>query len=154
MVTIDDIATVVAARLAAVVGASTTCPGGHWFGRGPDSPSGYPYDVFAVEAQAARATSGALYDQTFVVRLAGYCPIGDTGVNVQAVAQLFHDALVSIAANTAIRAVSLRSATEKVLAGRPSAARGEYDRSLRDGKDVFVTGLTAEIVVVGDRSQS
>lgn len=135
-------------------GSATTCPGGHWFDRGPDTPADYPYDVFKVEAQAARMTSGSLYDQTFTVRLGGYCPIGDTGVDVQAVSQLFHNALVSDAANTALRAVSLRNATEKVLVGKPGVSRGEYAPTLREGRDVFIAGFTAEIVVMGDRSVS
>lgn len=152
MVTIDDIAGAVKARLAAVSGQATTCPGGHWFDRAPDAPDGYPYDVFRVRSAQSTPTTGGGYVQIFTVELAGYCPIGDTGVNTQSVQQLFNDALVSSAAVTALQAVSLRNATEKILAGRLADEEGRYDRSQRQGRDVFVAGMTAELIVQGDRS--
>ena len=152
MITVDDIAGVVLARLAATDPGNTICPGGHWFDRGPDAPAGYPYDVFKIEARPPRMTTGAPYDGVFVVRIAGYCPLGDSGVNPQAVEQLFHNALLTLAACTAMLALSLRNVTERVLVGRPSTAKGEFDRTLRQGKDVFVAGITVELVVQGDRS--
>lgn len=154
MVTVDDIAAVVKARLAAVPGQDATCPGGHWFDRGPDEPSGYPYDVFEVEAGAVEQFSGAAYLQKFTVTLAGYCPVGGTGVDVQAVEKLFHDALVSEEATAALRATALRNATEKVLHAKTLRDSGEYEETLREGRDVFAAGLVAEVLVQGDGSVS
>ena len=151
MVTLDDVAGIVKAQLAAQSGYNTTLPGGSWFDRGPDTPAGYPYDVFKIEAGLSELTSGGAYVQRFTVRVAGYCPLGDSGVNVQLVSQLFHAALVSVAAQTALLAASLRNASEKVLAGVPSSARGEYAPTLRDGKDVWIAGLTVDLIVQGDR---
>ena len=142
MVTLDDVAGIVKAQLAAQSGYNTTLPGGSWFDRGPDTPAGYPYDVFKIEAGLSELTSGGAYVQRFTVRVAGYCPLGDSGVNVQ---------LVSVAAQTALLAASLRNASEKVLAGVPSSARGEYAPTLRDGKDVWIAGLTVDLIVQGDR---
>lgn len=132
-------------------GQATTCPGGHWHGRGPDNPAGYPYDVFKVDSQASNLTSGDLYDQTFVVRLAGYCPIGLSGVDANAVQQLFCSAFLTSTAQTALLALSLRNNDDKVLGARLSDVKGEYAQSLRDGRDVFLCGMTVEIIVQGTR---
>lgn len=149
MVTPDDVAKVVLDRLAAVTSSSTICPGGHWFDRGPDDPAGYPYDVFRVEAGPARIVSEFYCFQSWTIRLAGYAPVGETGVTVANVEKLFLDALITDAANTALRAVSLRNTGEAVIHGLQSAAEGRYDPTLREGRDVFVAGLTAELLVMG-----
>lgn len=152
MVTVDDIGALVKTRLAAVTGQATTCPGGHWFDRGPDVPDAYPYDVYRVKAGRTGLTTGSLCIQTFIVDLVGYCPIGESGVNPQSVEQLFHTALVSDAAQTALLAYSLRNLTEKVLCGRVVQSEGKFDPDLRDAKDVFAPSLTVEIIVQSDRS--
>lgn len=156
MVTADDVAgLVVLARLAAVTDYETILPGAAWFGRAPDGPAGYPYSVFQLEAGEAKLSSGGLYVQAWNVRLGAYAPVGATGVSPLNVQKLFHDALVTEAANTALRAIAMRNGTEKVLHGRPLAARGgEFARELREGRDVFVVGFAAEILVQGNRSVS
>ncbi len=142
-------------RLAAVASSSTTCPGGHWFDRGPDDPTGYPYDVFKVEAGAPKNSTGGLYSQVWTLRLAAYAPIGDLGASsVQATQQLFNNAFVSTAAITALRAISLRNASEKIVSAKIAAGRGEYAPTLREGHDVFLSGLTVEILVQGDKDQT
>lgn len=154
MVTVDDIAKVVSDRLKAVIGQDTTCPGGHWFDRGPDNPASYPYDVFRVEAGEAEQFSGAIYVQHFTVTIAGYCPMGASGVDTQAVEQLFHNALVSESATAALRSATLRNATDKVLHAKPVRGTGEFDETLREGRDVFVAGLVADVLIQGDGSVS
>jgi hypothetical protein len=149
VVTVDDIATVVLTRLAAVAGHATTCPGLHWFARGPDEPAGYPYDVFQVEAGPARYTLGDFYTQTFTVRWSAYCPAGEVGVSAQNAEKLFADALLTDAANIALRAVALRNANENVLEGRQSTAKGEFAPALREARDVFLAGVTADLIVLG-----
>ena len=154
MITADDIAgLVVLARTAAVTGYATTLPGASWYGRGPSNdPAGYPYDVFQIEPGPVKNSTGGGYTQVWTVRRAAYAPVGATGVDVNAVLKLYNDALVSTAAQTALRAIAMRNATEKVLraklvAGSPS----QYARELRDGRDVFVAGQTVEILVQGDK---
>jgi hypothetical protein len=152
VVTLDDVAALVHARLNGTADSAQTCPGGHWFGRGPDEPAGYPYDVFQIEAGAAEQFSDSVYLQTFTVRLAGYCPVGAVGVKVDAVARLFKDAFVTDLAVSELRELPLRNRTEKVIHARPARDAGEYERELREGRDVFATGLTVELVIQGDSS--
>lgn len=152
MVTIDDMGKVVTDRQAAVAGYSTTLPGKAWFGRGPsDDPAGYPYSVAQIEFGAAKNDSGGGYTQPWTVRLAAYAPVGATGVNPQTVEQLFNNALVSTAAIAALRATALRNTGDKIISSKLVPGKGEYAKELREGRDVFVCGLTAEILVQGDK---
>ena len=131
---------------------ATTLPGLAWVGRGPaGDPAGYPYSVAQIEAGQTRNTSGGLYVQPWTVRLAAYAPQTATGAEMQAVQQLFHEALASSAAHTALLATALRSATEKILRARVMPGKGEYAKELREGRDVFVCGLTVELLAQGDR---
>lgn len=151
MITLDDVAKVVLDRLAAQAGYAATVPGKAWPDRGPDTPDGYPYIVSKIEAGPCKNTSGPTYTQPWTVRTAAYCPLGG-GVTAQAVEQLMNDALASDAAQTALRAASLRNNTEKCLFAKVASGRGEYARELRAGADVLAASLTVEILFQGDRS--
>ena len=124
MVTTDDVAKVVLDRLEAVTSASTIVPGDFWYDRGPDAPAGYPYVVFKVEVGKPEYTSGDFVLHPFTVRLGGYCPISVSGASTQNVEKLFRDALTTVTANTALRAVSLRNTGEGVISGKEAAAKG------------------------------
>lgn len=152
MVTIDDVAGVVKARFAAVAAFATAVPGGAWLGRGPDTPDAYPYEVHQIEAERPELFGGSIFIQKFLVRSAIYAPVGASGVDPQAVQQATNTALCSDAANTAVQAASLRNATDLVLHARPAAVKGEFAPTLREGRDVFVCGTTAEILVQSDKS--
>lgn len=149
MITVDDIGKVVLDRLAAVTSSATICPGGHWFARGPDDPAGYPYDVFGVSAGGSRIVSGDFYTQEFLIQIAGYCPVGATGVTVANVEKLFYDAITTDTANVALRAVSLRNTGEAVLHCIIATVDADYAPTLREGRDVFVAGMSARMVVLG-----
>lgn len=152
MVTYDDVAKVVFDRQAADSGYAATLPGKAWTDRGPPGdPADHPYSVAKIESGPARNNTGDLYTQSWTVSLAAYVPVGHTGANVQAVRQLFHNALVSAAAITALRAVALRNATEKILSAKLVTGKGEYARELREGRDVLLVGMTAELLIQGDK---
>lgn len=161
MVTADDITKVIQTELAAASGWATTIPGGSWFGRGPDDPSnggknangGYPYIVYQIEPGLTRLASGPAYTQPFNVRVAAYVGLGQT-VTPQAVEQLMNGALTSAAAQTALQGLALRNVTEKVLHGRPIDGKASYAHNLRAGQDVFLAGVSLEVLVQGDRSVS
>lgn len=154
MITPDDIAGAVFARVAATGGYATYLPGLAWFDAGPDAPGGYPYAVFKVEARPAEVTSGSAYVQAFSVRVAAYAPVGGSGVDVAATQQFLNTALAGDAALAALRGASLRNGSEKVLHARPVTPAGAFDRTVREGRDVFVCGLAVEVVAQGDRSVS
>lgn len=151
MVTVDDVAKVVGDRLAAVAAYVSAVPGGSWFGRGPDAPS-YAYTVFQVEAARRQDFSGDATVQAFTVRLATYAPVGASGVDPQAIQQSMGDALTSAAGVAALQVMSLRNASEKVLAGRSIRLDGSFAPTAREARDVFVCGMVVEILVQGDRS--
>lgn len=152
MITWDDIAGAVIARQAAVTGYSTTLPGGAYAGRGPSTdPAGYPYSVAQIESGPAKSDGGNGYVQTWTVKLAAYAPIGDTGVSPQSVEQLFNNALVSATGIAGLRAASLRNAGDKILSAKLVPGKSEYVKELRQGRDVFVCGLAAELLVQGDK---
>lgn len=154
MVTIDDVATIIANQLAAATGFSSAVPGGAWFDRGPDTPSGYPYVTFHVKAQPIGMCFDDVYFQRFHVDLIAYCPVGASGVNPSTVQEVLNAALVTETANATLQDVSIRNASERILHSRPIAPSGHYAQQLRDGRDVFACGLTIEILVQGDRSLS
>lgn len=152
MITVDDLAGVIGARLELADPGGTIFPGQVWFGRGPDTPAGYPYVVFEVAAGPARMYSGSVYSQTWTVKGAAYCQQGATG-SMQAVQQALNTALVSQAAQLAWADVTLRTANDLILSTRPlDSADSKYAPTLRAGQDVFVTALACEFLVQSDRS--
>lgn len=153
MVTADDVADLVKARLEATSGYATALPGKGWWDRGPDEPS-YAYEVHTIEGGEKELFSGAAYLQPWTLSFAAYCPIGETGVNPQAVEQLLNSAFGTDAANTALQAVALRNATEKVLHCLPRVDSASFASTLRDGRDVFVIGAVYELLIQGDKSVS
>lgn len=154
MITVDDIAGAVKARCDAVTNFTTAVPGAAWFGTGPDAPAGYPYLVFTVEAGEARVASGTAYVQAFVAKLAAYAPVGASGVNPQNVAKALDECFGTAAGQTAMKASVLRNAAERILHSRPLAPSGAFDKSRREGRDVFVVGAGYELLAQGDRSAS
>lgn len=152
MVTADDVAKVVAGRLALQSGS---LPGGGWFGRAPDEPAGYPYAVFRVEPQEAEFHTGDRYTQKFRVRAVVFTAQGQAGNDANVAAQTLQTALGTQAANAAMMATALRNATEKIVGVLPSLpGQGEYESILRSARDVFASALTVEVLVQGDRSVS
>lgn len=152
MITLDDIAKVVKDRHEAVTSFTTIVPGGIRWLRHDDIPSSGIYIVFQIKGGPNRLTTGAGYVQIWTVDAAAYMPIGDSSTNAQNVEQVLHAALVTTGANTSLLAVSLRNASEKVLAGRVAGEQARFDEKIREGRDVFVAGLTSELIVQGDRS--
>lgn len=150
MITPDDVAKVVGDRAAGVANFTTYVPGGCFFDRGPDTPGSYPYVVFKLEMGDLKVTSGSAYVQNCRVRIAAYSPVG-TGTP-QSIALAFFECYGTQAANTALIAVAFRNATEKVLHCKPVNAPAAFDPHLRDGQDVFVVGLTFDLLLQGDRS--
>lgn len=86
------------------------------------------------------------------MRLATYAPVGASGVDPQAIQQSMGDALTSAAGVAALQVMSLRNASEKVLAGRSIRLDGSFAPTAREARDVFVCGMVVEILVQGDRS--
>lgn len=152
MVTVDDIAGVVLGRTTAIVAYS----GLAWFGRGPEEPAGYPYAVFTVEGDPVQHTSGDAYLQAFRVTLAAYWPVGHSASPsaIQSIQQAFDDCFCTTAAQAALLAHVFRNATEKVIGGKSVRPTGDYEKELREGKDVFVCRHAAELLIQGDRSVS
>lgn len=154
MITTDDIAKIVTDRFTAVGSLGTDITGGAWYGRGSDPPSAYPYVVFQIEARETQVFSGSLCVQKFEVRAAAYIPIGDAGSDPNGVQQEMNTALVTAAAQTALRNAALRNGTEKILHSRPLSPDGRFEQRLREGRDVFACGVRAELLCQGDRSVS
>jgi hypothetical protein len=152
MITPDDISALVLARYTATAAFGTAVPGGGWFGRGPDTPTAYPYAVHQIEPDPAITFTADLYVHKFTVKVAAYAPVGASGVNPQNVALAIFGSLCTTAAQTAFQAASMRNATEKVLHARPVAPRGEFAEKLREARDVFVCGLAVELLCQGDKS--
>jgi hypothetical protein len=151
VVTVDDIAGAVGARLAATTGFTTAVPGGIFLGRAPATPADHPYAVIEVDPGDAEVFSGDLSVQRFEVRVGVYCPVGDSGVNVGTVEQLLNTALASSAGNTAMQGSSLRNATDKILHSIPVRPEGEYAPSLREGRDVWRAGVAVGVLAQSDR---
>lgn len=152
MITPDDIGVLLKARFAATSAFGTAVPGGAWFGRGPDTPDAYPYAVHQIEATPAVTFTADAYIQKFTVKVAAYAPVGDSGVNPNTVAQAMYAALCTTAAQALFQAAGMRNPNEHVLHARPVSPTGEFADKLRDGKDVFVCGLSVELLCQGDRS--
>ncbi len=152
MVTVDDVAGAVKARADAVNAFTAAVPGKAWFATGPDAPDAVPYLVFTVEPGEAKVASGSAYLQPFIVRLAGYAPVGASGVNPNAVSQAVDACFGTAAGQTAMKATVLRSATERILHSRPLAPSGTFDKDRREGRDVFIAGASFELLTMGDRS--
>lgn len=155
MVTTDDVAAVVNGRLGAEASFVAAVPGGAFFGRGPDTPDAYPYGVFRVEEAApAKVYSGSAYTQAFRVNVGVFVPDGQAGSDPAAVEQALFAALGTAAAQTAAQASALRNAGERVLHCKPLAPDGKFDPALLGGRDVFLCGLTVEVLVQGNRGVS
>jgi hypothetical protein len=145
VITTEDINTWVAAA----VNAQGAITGKAWPGRGPDAPA-YPYCVFFLHALEAETFSGAKYVQRWQVRAAVYVPIGaPSPISVATALAALNTALVVTAAAVV---GDLRNAGEKVLSTRPVTSDEKYAPTMREGKDVLVAGVTAELLCQGDRS--
>jgi hypothetical protein len=156
VVTIDDIAGAVSSVLAANTGFASAVPGLAWFERAPDTPAAYPYAVFHIKASPAGLSFEDAYFQTFTLTIAAYVPQGaeTSPSDPPGVQEALFAALVTEDANTFFQGTTLRNATELILHSKPLAPSGQYAQQLRDGRDVFVCGLTVEILIQGDRSIS
>lgn len=148
----DDVAKVVKDRTEAVAAFVSAVPGKAWFERGPDAPDSPIYAVFRLKPGGCEVFSGPAYRQPWVVELAVYCPVGATGVNVQAVAQALADCFLTTAAQTALKAAALRNAGERVLHSRPLQPSASYAKELREARDVFLCCVEFELLMQGDRS--
>jgi hypothetical protein len=153
VITADDVMKAIGDQLSAAANWSAAVPGGVFFARGPETPAAYPYIVAQVQGGRAEVFSGSLYIQPWSVRLAAYCQAGGA-VNARTVEQLMNGQLVTLAGQTAMRGAILRNNTEKVLHIVPAAGDGKYAPELRSGQDVFVAGLTVDLLLQGDRSVS
>lgn len=155
MVTLDDIANLIEAQLIATSGYAAALPGGAIYDRGSDTPNGYPYAVYGIKASPAELIFEDAYSQKFQVSIASYCPpTVVTGISTSTVQQFFWTALAIEAANNTLVATALRNPTEHVLHAIPQPETGAFAPQLREGRDVFVCGLSVEILVQGDRSVS
>lgn len=153
MITFDDMVKVIFDRTRFNLSAfNTALPGGQWTGRGPPGdPDGYPYAVMQIESGAVKNSTGGLYTQLWTARLAAYAPMGDAATSIQGVLQMWNTSLLSTAGNTALRGAALRNATEKILRAHLAPGKGEYAKELREGRDVFLAGLSLELLVQGDK---
>lgn len=151
MINVDDVAALILARTQAVATFTSAVPGKAWLDQGPDTPDGYPYWVFKLKAGQAEVFSGTAYKQAWVVEGMAYCPVGATGVNLQNVQQALAACFVTDAGKAAMKAAALRSATEKVLHTRPLQPAGQFDKTLREGRDVALVGYAFEVLVQGDK---
>lgn len=148
MITPDDVSSLVGDRTAAVANYAAAVPGGTFFDRGPDAPSDYPYMVFKLEFGELVTTSGPLYTQNVRVRSAAYSVPGQG--SPQDVALALFECFGTVDANTAIVGTLMRG-NDKPLSCRAAISRGEFEKTLRNGQDVFLCGLTFDILFQGDR---
>ncbi len=152
MITADDVAKLVGDRLQATSSFVLSVPGGIWNQRANNTPSNYPYAVAKYTAAPPIASFDDVYCQAWTVQIAAYCPIGIPGLDPAAVQQALFAGLCTEAAMAALQATGLRNATEHVMHSIALPPTGEFDPRLREGRDVFVAGLSVEIMVQGDRS--
>jgi hypothetical protein len=142
--------------LSANVPFGAALPGGAWLDRGPDTPTGYPYAVYRVEAQPTDLAFDDAYLGRFTCTIAAYVPLDATAPprDTPDVQQAIFTALVTDSANDAFMGLALRNPTEGIRASKTKNPEGKYDPTMRNGRDVFMSGLTWEITVQGDRSIS
>jgi hypothetical protein len=146
LITIDDIAAAISARLIAATGYSASLPGQAWFRRASDPPPNWPYSVFLVEkAGDDEMLSDGDYLQGFTIRISSYYR---QGLDTPNAAPLF---LLS-AINTAPTVWSpLRGApANSILHCLPQAWDGKFDTNLRQGRGVFVPVGQWEMLTNGD----
>jgi len=151
VVTVDDIAGAVGGRLAATAGWSAAVPGGVHLGRGPDSPTDYPYAVVDVVPSDAEVFSGDISLQRFEVRVGVYCPSGDPAGGAKTAGELLNLALASSAGNAAMQASALRNANDKILHCLPRRPEGDFADPLRGGRDVWRAGVVTDVLTQSDR---
>jgi hypothetical protein len=145
MITTEDINV----RVVAAVNAQGAIAGKAWPARGPDQPA-YPYCVFTLRALAAELIFGVTYFQHWEVSAAVYVPVGaPSPISVA-------DALAALNTALVVKAAAvvgdLRNPGERVMATRPVTSLERYAPHLRDGKDVLIAGVTADLICQGDRS--
>lgn len=142
MITADDIAAAVLARLGTTFQATVT--GKAWYARA-DEAAAAPYAVFTLDrAGDPEWFSDGSYLQPWALRLGVYT---EQGVTVP------HDA--QLAAATALNAgptnwTALRDGT--VFECLPQGFDGKFAPQLRRAKDVFVSGGQWRLVVSGNRA--
>lgn len=149
MITPDDVGKLIGDRTEDVSNYAAAVPGGTFFDRGPDDPAAYPYMIFKLEFGELVTTSGPLSTQNVRVRAATYSAPG--AGNPQTVALALFECFGTQAANLAIIGTAMRNGNDKPLSCRPAISRGEFDKTLRNGQDVFLCGLTFDILFQGDR---
>lgn len=153
MVTLDDVAGLVMTVLSAnPASANPDVPGGAWLGRAPDTPPAYPYAVFDLKGGEKENFSGGIYIQPWVLSIGAYAQMDGEAIVPSEVEQALNEVLVTITAQASFQATALRNPNDKILHSRPIDDDGEFDPTLRNGQDVFIAGITAEILVQGDRN--
>lgn len=136
----------------AALDAQTALRGKAWPHRGPDVPDAYPYVVVKVRPQAAETFSGSRYVQKFMVQAAAYIPLGPAAEGDPTREDAMKALAAALTTSTAAVVTTLRNAGERVLHAIPSTADERFDPRLREGKDVLVAEVTAELLCQGDRS--
>lgn len=146
MILTSDLAERVVAALAA---KASTLPGGAHHGRGPDTPSSYPYVVFRLEAGEPEFTSGPAYFQKWRVYAAAYVSLGAS----PAVLDVQKALAGALCVGTTPPTVGpLRNASESVMQALPLYGEEEYEPTLREGRDVLAAWQSAELYCKGDRT--
>lgn len=151
MVTADDVAGLVLSRFEASPGFAAVCPGGAWFGRGPDVPDAYPYAVYEVTAGKSESFSGSVGLARYTVRAVAYCPQGAAASDPAATHQFLLDALASDEANAWFQEQALRNETDLVLHCLPAASDEKAEQRLREARDVFTPVVSADLLFQSDK---
>jgi hypothetical protein len=155
VVTLDDIALIVTNQLVNTNVFAAAVPGGNFYDRAPDTPTAYPYDSFTIATTPPDLAFGNVYIQKFQVAIGCYCPPSEmTEIDTATVESALWTALGTEAVSTALMTTPLRNLSERIMHSKPLPETGAFQPSLREGRDIFVCGLTVEIQVQGDRSVS
>jgi hypothetical protein len=142
MITLDDVANVFEAQLAATPAYLTAVPGDTLYDRGPDTTSAWPYGIFNVTAKGGpeNINSDGSYLQTFTIRLAVYA------VNSLTPTYPIEQAINALNTNPtgwpALRAGN-------ILHVLPAMWDGKYAPQLREAQDVFLIGYQWDMLANG-----
>lgn len=142
MVTFDDIAAAVIARCTASSAFTTAIPGKAWLERVDENAAGV-YALFGIErAGEPEIESSGTYLQRFMLRMAAYSDIRTA--NPQTAQLAMADAI-----NTGPTDWDpLRDG--KIVHCLPRGYDGQFDPTLRQASDVFVSGSQWELLVEGN----
>lgn len=144
MVTFDDIAAAIVARCNASSDFTTAVPGKAWLDRAGEIDS-VPYAVFQIERTGnPEFESDGSYIQEFTIRMAVYSDVSATDPNAAQLAMA--DAINSNPTTwTALR-------DGNVMHCLPRGYDGKFDPTLRNSKDLFVSGAQWSMLVEGNLS--